>query len=44
MAWYLRMGSGILVGVSTGVLAAHDIMCVVGTDVSIYIRVRAPQV
>jgi hypothetical protein len=43
VAWYLRVGSEKFVGVSTGVLAAHDIMCVVGTDVSLYIRVRAPQ-
>ena len=36
MTWYLRVGSEILVGVSTGVLASRDVMCTVGTDVSLY--------
>ena len=34
--WYVRVGSEVLVGVSTGVLAAHDIMCVVDTVFSLY--------
>ena len=29
VAWYLHVGSELLVGIFTGVLAAHDVMCVV---------------
>ena len=36
MALYLDVGSEILVGVLTGVLAAHDVMCVVDTALSLY--------
>ena len=36
MALYLDVGSEILVGVLTGVLAAHDFMCVVDTALSLY--------